>query len=171
MGLQMDPKSDRKRIPKRVFETRTGSDYPETRTGNSNSNSFVELEVELDLKFDERVRVRVSSSSFWVIASGSSFEYPFWDPFSVTFRVHLETHLRSLWGPIFESIWVPIWGPKMTTWRSKSIISIACGIARGNEGFAPPWNIAQSPSHSLSHPSDGFATTPARGASAQCELP
>ena len=121
-----------------------------------------EFEFEFDLKFDDRVRIRVSSSGFWVIVSVSSLEYPFGDPFSVPFRVHLGTHFRSLWGPIFGSIWGPIWGPKKTTLCNKSIISIAWGIARGNGGLLPSTDIAQSPSHSLSHPSDGFATTSAR---------
>ena len=59
--------------------------------------------------------------------------------------------------------------PKRTTSRSKSIITIAFGIARGNEGLAPSGHKAQSPSHSLSHPSDGFA--PLQLAQKQCELP
>ena len=53
---------------------------------------------------------------------------------------------------------------------SKSIMAIAWGIARGNEGLVPSGNIAQSPSHSLSHPSDGFATTPARTAAVRASV-
>ena len=42
-------------------------------------------------------------------------------------------------------------------------MAILWGIARENGGLRTSGSTAQSPSHSLSPPSDGFATTPARG--------
>ena len=119
-----------------------------------------EFEFEFDLKFDDRVRVRVSSSGLWVTVSVSSLEYPFGDPFSVPFRVHLGTHFRSLLGSRE--------GPEndhsqqqVNSVHSVGVSSLKCRVRSTG-------SIAQSPSHSLSHPSDGFATTPARS---QRELP
>ena len=54
---------------------------------------------------------------------------------------------------------------------SKSIMAIAWGIARGNEGLGTSTSIAQSPSHSLSHPLKGMASQQLQLAQPQCELP
>ena len=48
--------------------------------------------------FQFEIEFRVSSSSFCVPASRFEFRVPFWDLFSVPFRVHLGTHFRSLSG-------------------------------------------------------------------------
>ena len=60
--------------------------------------------------------------------------------------------------------------PKMTTLGNGQIPTTTCGIAREKGGLRTSWTIAQSPSHSLSHPSDGFATTPARTAAVRASV-
>ena len=46
----------------------------------------------------------------------------------------------------------------MATWRSKPITSVPWGLARGKAGLRTSGHIAQSPSHSLSHPLKGMAS-------------
>ena len=64
-------------------------------------------------------------------------------------------------------------GPKKTTLCNKSIITVPWGIARENGGLGTSGDIAQSPSHSLSHPLKGMASQQLQLAVAgsQCELP
>ena len=137
----------------------------------SSRSSFGALksEVEFVLKanaklFDDHlISLRVHSAS----PNESLFD-PQMDPFSVLKWDHFGSPNGSISGPQMSPFRDPQEDPKRTTWSNKSIMAIPWGIARENGGLGSPWNIAQSPSHSLSHPSDGFATTPAR---AQCELP
>ena len=79
----------------------------------------------------------------------------------------------SISGLIFGPFWDPGRDPKRSTLGNGVIPTLAWGIARGNAGLtglAPSGHIAQSPSHSLSHPSDGFATTPARWGPARASV-
>ena len=84
-----------------------------------------------------------------------------------SFRVPKRDHFGSPNGTISGPQMSPFRDspndPKMTTLGNGVIPTTTWGIARENAGLGPPCDIAQSPSHSLSHPSDGFATTPARG--------
>ena len=124
-----------------------------------------EFEFEFDLKFNDRVRVRVRvpGSSFRVPASGFQFRVPFpgsvFGPFSGPFR-----------GPFSVPFEIPEKDKKRTTLSNGVIPTIARGIARENAGLAPSGTIAQSPSHSLSHPSEGFARTPSRTAAARASV-
>ena len=115
-----------------------------------------EFEFEFDLKFDDRVRV----SGFQL--PGSSFEYPFGHPFSVAFRVHFRPHFRSLSGSQK--------GPEKEHSQQRGKNLRVYGPSSRKCRVGPTRSIAQSPSHSLSHPSDGFATTPARTAAARASV-
>ena len=130
-----------------------------------------EFEFEFDLKFDDRVRPQVRRSS-----SSSSFEFEF--PGS-SFRVRVlstrlglrfRSHFGSIWGSICGPFRDPRKDPKRSTHDNGVIPTIAGGIARENAGLASSGHIAESPSHSLSHRSDGFATTPARTAAARASV-
>ena len=94
---------------------------------------------------------------FWGSVFGP-FSGPFGDPFSVPlgthFRVHLETHLGTEKDHLQQLV---------NYQHSVVVSSLKCRV--GANG-----HIAQSPSHSLSHPSDGFATTPARTAAVRASV-
>ena len=86
------------------------------------------------------------------------FSGPFGDPFSVPlgtpFRVALGTHLGTENDHLQQLV---------NYQHSVGVSSLKCRV-----GHNP--HIAQSPSHSLSHPSDGFATTPARTAAGRASF-
>ena len=90
------------------------------------------------------------------------------------FRVPEWDHFGSLNGTISGSQMSPFRDspndPKMTTLSNGQKTSPTWGIARENAGLAARGSTAESPSHSLSHPSDGFATTPARTAAVRASV-
>ena len=136
---------------------------PEMSATEAQQGLAYEFEFEFDLKFDDGVRVRDSAfkilrSRFRVRVSG------------ILFGIRFRSHFGSIWGSIFGAFRDPGKDPKRTTLGNGVIPTIAWGIARGNAGLRPSRSIAQSPSHSLSHPSDGFATTPARTAAARASV-
>ena len=132
-----------------------------------------------------RVRVRIH-----VQVRGTVFRFAI----ESEFRFHLFSRTAPEWSPdpekcfpdvprhqmLPERLWKPLQGtarrrpgegPKKTTLSNKSIMAVPWGIARENAGLVTSGSIAQSPSHSLSHPLKGMASQQLQLAPLQCELP
>ena len=106
-----------------------------------------------------------------IISSHSGFILrPQMSHFSVPKWIHFRSSNETISGPQMSPFRDSQDDPKMTPLCNKSIMAIAWGIARENAGLLPSASTAQSPSHSLSHPSDGFATTPARTAAVRASV-
>ena len=110
-------------------------------------------------------------SYLMIISSHSGFILrPQMSHFSVPKWTHFRSPNGTISGPQMSPFRDPQDDPKRTTLMNWPKITTPSGIARENAGSGTSGHIAQSPSHSLSHPSDGFATTPARTAAARASV-
>ena len=111
------------------------------------------------------ISLRVHSAS-----PNESLFGPQMGPCRIPKRIHFHSPNETTSGPQMSPFRDSPNDPKMTTLSNEQKTSRTWGIVRENAGLRTSGPIAESPSHSLSHPSDGFATTPARTAAARASV-